>query len=370
MIGILHVYSRSNSGDGLLVDLTLERLARCGVDRDDVVLVALDPDSFSEVPRRAGIGTRGRGLDWDLVPAAGRAGALLAAAATRRPLGAVAHDLAQCDALVAVGGGYLRAVDVTSSIGTALNHLPQLAAAARSPVRSLYLPQSIGPLLGPVGAAVRRWLGSIDAVCVRDPWSFRDVGGRDGVHRIPDLAVLDMAERAAAIVRVPRGGRVGFVARQLGHGDGYERAVSGVADELGDRAVWAVQTAGDRTKSDAVYYERLGVAAGGGLVELLAAQELSVVVSVRLHGALMAIAAGVPAIHLAYDRKGPGAFADLGLDEWCLDVRHLDRASLRAAVDALAGDAGPYWERFDANADGLVDSSRRLDGLVRATLGA
>ena len=370
MIGILHAYSRTNSGDGLLVDLTLERLARCGVDTTDVVLVALDPDSFPEVPHRAGIGTRGRGLAWELVPAAGRAAALGASAALRRPLGALAHELDRCDALVAVGGGYLRAVDLTSSVGTAINHLPQLVAAARGRVPSLYLPQSVGPLVGPVGAAVRRGLAQIDAVCVRDPSSETELAGLGGVHRIPDLAVLDMAERSDEIDRVPRGARVGFVARQVGHAAGYEQEVRAVADALGERAVWAVQTAGDRTKSDAVHYQRLGLTAGGALVDLLSQRELSVVVSVRLHGALMALAAGVPAVHIAYDRKGPATFADLGLEDWCLDVRTLDRTWLRAAIDEVAADADVYWDRFAARAGALVESSRHLDDLVRATVGA
>jgi len=84
----------------------------------------------------------------------------------------------------------------------------------------------------------------------------------------------------------------------------------------------------------------------------------------------MALAAGVPAVHLAYDRKGPAAFADLGLDAWCLDVRSLDRAALGAAVDGLLADAGRYWDRFAARAGALVESSRHLDALVRATVGA
>jgi polysaccharide pyruvyl transferase WcaK-like protein len=368
MIGILHAYSRTNSGDGLLVDLTLERLGRCGVDARDVVLVALDPDSFPEVRHRARIGTRGRGLAWELVPAAGRAAALAASAAVGRPMGALARVLAGCDALVAVGGGYLRAVDATSSIGTALNHLPQLTVAARSRVPSIYLPQSVGPLRGPVGAAVRWGLARVDAVCVRDPSSADDLAGLAGVHRVPDLAVLDLAERADAIDRVPRGERVGFVARKVGHAAGYEQHVRAVAEDLGEQAVWAVQTAGDRTKSDAVHYQRLGLTVGGSLVDLLAGRELSVVVSVRLHGALMALAAGVPAVHLAYDRKGPATFADLGLQDWCLDVRSLDRTSLRAVVDDLVADASAYWDRFAACAGALVESSRRLDALMRATV--
>lgn len=368
MIGVLHAYSRTNSGDGLLVDLTLERLARAGVTLDDVLLVALDPDSFPEVPRRAPMGVRGRGVSAELVPAAGRSAAVLTSAAVRRPLGDLAGRLAECDALVAVGGGYLRAVDVVSSVGTALNHLPQLVAAGRSGRPALYLPQSIGPLRGPVGAAVRRGLRRIGTVCVRDRWSADELAGLPGLHQVPDLAVLDLAERFDDLVQVDPGGVVGFVARQVPHADGYEEAVRTVAAGLGDRAVWAVQTEGDRTKSDAVHYERLGITAGGALADMLAAHRLSIVVSVRLHGALMALRAGVPAIHLAYDRKGPAAFADLGLDEWCFDVRSLSAPALAEAVRSLADDPAPYWDRVAARVGELRAASARLDEMVRATV--
>ena len=368
MIGILHAYSRTNSGDGLLVDLTLQRLRRCGVKLDDIVLVALDPDSFPDVPHRAGIGTRGRGLSWSLVPAAARGASLASSALLRRPLGALARELAGSDALVAVGGGYLRAVDVVSSLGTALNHLPQLLTAARAPTPSLYLPQSVGPLRGPVGAAVRRALRGVGAVCVRDPWSERQLAPLPNVQRLADLAVLDLAENAERIDRAEVGGRVGFVARRVGHAGGYEDTLLRVARSFGDRAVWAVQTEGDPTKSDAVHYERLGVVAGGRLEKLLEARDLSVVVSVRLHGALMALRAGAPAIHLAYDRKGPAAFADLGLDDWCFDVRSLDGDRLRAVVDQLSADPGPYWQCVADRTPSLRDASERLDSLVGATL--
>jgi polysaccharide pyruvyl transferase WcaK-like protein len=368
MIGVLHAYSRSNSGDGLLVDLTLDRLARSGIATSDVVLLALDPDSFPEIPHRMAVGARGRGLAWELVPAAGRALAAGASAVAHRPFGALARALAGCDALVAVGGGYLRAVDATSSIGTALNHLPQLALAARSPVPSLYLPQSIGPLDGPVGSAVRRGLRGVDAVCVRDPLSAADLVEQPNVFEVPDLAVLELAERIGQIQRAGDGGRVGLVARHVGHALGYEDHLLSLAGELGDRAAWVVQTTGDRTKSDAVHYERLGVAASGSLVDMLAAGELSAVVSVRLHGALMAVRAGVPAIHISYDRKGPAAFGDLGLTDWCVDVRDVGGADLRGVVEGLVDDAAAYWDRLDAHVSRLRRASEDLDELVRTTL--
>jgi polysaccharide pyruvyl transferase WcaK-like protein len=368
VIGVLHAYSRTNAGDGLLVDLTIDRLARVGVGSEDVFLVALDPDSFPEVSQRAGIGARGRGLSWELVPAARRGGALTASALARRPVGDLARTLARCDGLVAVGGGYLRSVDVTSSVGTALNHLPQLLAAARSPAPAIYLPQSIGPLRGPVGRVVGRTLRRIDAVCVRDRWSAAELGSVPGLRRIPDLAVLELGDRWDEVVPVGPGGRVGFVARQVGHAGGYEDAVQAVAADLGDGAVWAVQTAGDRTKSDAVHYERLGVTAGGSLPDLLAQGDLSLVVSVRLHGALMSLRAGVPAIHLAYDRKGPAAYADLGLSDWCFDVRTVDRDTLATAVKSLATQPEAYWDRLVAEVPRLRKSSAGLDDVMRCAL--
>lgn len=367
MIGIIHAYSRTNAGDGLLVDLTLERLSRLGVGLDAVQLVTLDPDSFPEVPRRVAMGTRTRGMSGELIPATARALGLTASTLSRRPLGP-GRALAGCDALVAVGGGYLRSVDVTSSAGTLLNHLPQVLAAGRTRAPSIYLPQSVGPLRGPIGRAVARGLRNVDAVCVRDKWSLADLAGLKNVHRVPDLAVLDVAERWDSIETIGSEGHVGIVARQVGHAAGYETHLRNLSERLGDRASWAVQTAGDPTKSDGEHYRRLGVEPGGSLSGMLEQRRLSVVVSVRLHGALMALEAGVPAIHLAYDRKGPAAFADLGLDDWCFDVRSVDPEALDAAVDGLLDNAEPYWDQVAKNVPALQVASVDLDDLLAATV--
>ena len=369
MIGLLHAYSFWNRGDGLLVELTLARLARYGVGANDVVLVALDKKSFAEVvPHRLAMGTRGRGFTWGLVPAVARGVGLAVPSLARLPVGRAARALRRCDALVAVGGGYLRADSAVSSTGVTLNHLPQLVAAARHRGPTLYLPQSIGPLRGPAGAAVRRTLRSVDVVCVRDPDSEEELDGLPNVHRVPDLAVLDIADDADEISHVDTGRPVGFVARRVGRAPGYEDHLVAVARALGEGAVWPVQSTVHRSKSDAVHYERLGVEPAGPLYEWLKQRRLSVVVSVRLHGALMALRAGVPAIHLAYEPKGPAAFSDLGLGDWCFDVGSLDRDELAAAVKELAADPAPYWRQFDARVDDLRSASRGLDELVKATV--
>jgi polysaccharide pyruvyl transferase WcaK-like protein len=369
MIGLIHAYSRTNAGDGFLVDLTLQRLRRINVTPDEVLMVALDPDSYPEVPRRVKVGALGRRVSAELGIAASRGVGLAASSMAGLSVGAAARELDKCRSFVAVGGGYLRSVGAISSAGALLNHVPQLVFASRAGVPSLYLPQSIGPLRGLAGRLIARSLRRVDAVCVRDRWSRAELAGLSNIRRVPDLAVLDVADRWSEIDTAGSDHQVGIVARRVRHAADYENHLRTLSRRLGDRAVWAVQTAGDPTESDVVHYERLGVTAGGDLKEMLEGRRLSIVVSVRLHGALMAIGAGVPAIHLAYDRKGPGAFEDLGLDEWCFDVRTLNPAALNTAVDGLLTDPGRYWDHVARRVPELQAASAELDALVSRTLG-
>lgn len=53
-----------------------------------------------------------------------------------------------------------------------------------------------------------------------------------------------------------------------------------------------------------------------------------VIIAVRLHAALMAIRRGHYVIHLAYERKGYGAFADLGLEPFVHNVYNFDVAKV------------------------------------------
>ena len=73
-----------------------------------------------------------------------------------------------------------------------------------------------------------------------------------------------------------------------------------------------------RGNDDLAYYKDQGIGREYiPLRECLACKDKpDLVVSVRLHGALEAILSGIPAYHISYERKGFGAYQDLGVSDW------------------------------------------------------
>lgn len=368
MIAVVHAYSRRNAGDGLLVDLTLDRLLRAGVPPERCEVFALDAASFSDLERVYQVGVPGN------VPSV-RAVAQLAAAGLdgasggRVLAGDVARRIHEADAVVGLAGGYLRTGSALSSFGTLLNHAPQLLVAARTNAPTIYMPQSIGPLRGPAGSLVRKALARLDVVCVRDDVSFRELSPDVATHRFPDLAVLHLAENLDDTAGAHSEGPVILVGRDLALKGDYRLRLKRLSDRLAP-VVWAVQAASVGKKSDEVFYEALGVRSAGRLFDVLSHESPSVVVSVRLHGALQALLAGVPAIHLSYQRKGWSAYADLGLDEFVHDAERFDPELVAAQVSALRADPQAYWARVSEKRSGLLESSEALTDLVARTLKA
>lgn len=372
MVAVVHAYSRRNAGDGLLVDLSLERLRRAGVPREQCEVFALDAASFSDLPHVHQVGVPGRRPSPAMIPAGAQLVASVLAGATRSRvrLGRLAAVLERADAIVAVGGGYLRTGNLVSSLGSLLNHFPQLATASRSTAPTVYLPQSIGPLSGPVGSLVARLLRRIDVVCVRDDRSRDELRPHVSAARFPDLAVLRLGEELEGLSPSARdGGRVVLVGRELINGGGYEERLHALAGRLGD-AGWAVQAEGLGTKSDLRFYERLGVRSSGRLLDVLSGDEAGVVVSTRLHGAIQSLLAGVPAIHLGYERKSWGAYEDLGLSTYVHSARTFDPDAVAAQARSLLADPGEFWTRIERQRPTLVEGSERLTALLRERLAA
>jgi polysaccharide pyruvyl transferase WcaK-like protein len=372
MVVITHAYSRRNAGDSLLVDLTLSLLERAGVPPADCMVLALDAESFGNLTHVRQVPAEPwRKLSLRLVPATAQlvASGLSLASGGRLRLGEMADLVHDAEAVVGIGGGYLRAGTMTEAMGSLLNHVPQLMLAATADSPTIYLPQSIGPLKGPIGRSLARLLARIDLVCVRDDTSLHDVSPHLTARRLPDLAVMHLAESldAPPVAGGNGGEHAVFVARDLGN-TGYEERLKALAGRL-KRVSWGVQSDPPARKSDRRFYQRMWLEPAGSLLDVLAELKGGVVVSVRLHGALQAMLSGWPAIHLSYQRKGWGAYVDLGLEPYVHDARAFDPAAVARQVEQLGQDPAPFWARIRERRSYLLQAAGDLVSEVRSRLG-
>lgn len=331
---ILHAYSADNAGDGLLVRETLALLEEA-FESFDATMLASRPDSFADlgIPIFPTVPTK-RG--WDR--------------RTRETL----KRIDGFDLVVGVGGGYLRAGSPIELAKSALVMGPQLWAASRSSTPSVYLPQSIGPARLGTRGILTRLLRGVGVVMVRDDRTFHEVAGPTLV-RTPDLAAASVAAArtaGASVVNTPVlsirsvHGRINpdiyALAERIAPYDGYIQSTIGGND---DRPASA-------TLTPARTIQRSELMSAGSTPR--------VVVAVRLHAALMALAAGHYVVHLAYERKGFGAFDDLGISPWVHRVNGFDVDKVAAQVADLLNDQSArddYDARLMASA-GRIEAAR------------
>lgn len=338
---ILHAYSSRNAGDGLLVDETLSLVREALGDETMITLAASDPGSFAHLLGVDVLDSQPtiRGYKPDYL---------------RTLINARRFDL-----VVAVGGGYLRFGNLTESLKALAVHGPQVVAAGRSSVNSVYLPQSIGPTMVPLRGLLRRRIQRLGRVYLRDSTSLGELKTCPNVVRTPDLAVLtpyDFTKLGTDVDKVPilsvrflNGALpqpVVALAESMGRFDGFvQSAVRGNSD----------QNAVDQTKPRHVI-DRSDLMTGD-------AGPRRVIVAMRLHAALMAIRSGHYVIHLAYERKGWAAFQDLGLPQYVHNARNFDVQRVQDQIDRLLNVS---WERDRYRQS--VEQSARSHSTYRAEI--
>ena len=350
-IVVLHAYSRTNSGDGLLVDLTVRRLSRIFPD-DRIVVVAQDPVSFREYGALSwsaaySIATRSSRLSTVQVSLTG-------------PSRELASELDSARLIVGVGGGYLRASSFSELVKSYFAHYSQLKAAASSKAPAIYLPQSVGPYPRPLRWLVTKRIAELKVLYVRDDRSLDLLAGLQNVNRAPDLAVLELFETDLGTVDGPFRRPVA-IAREIDRPGTYYDMLREMSDT--GRFEWAVQASG-RGNNDVPLTQRLARGRAKPLSEVLNGEQRRVVVSTRLHGALEAILRGYPAVHLGYERKSWGAFEDLGLRSYVLDCRHTSASEVIDAVQRIEDDPDDYWSRVRRAKDLLSAASGQLDSTI------
>ncbi|KFC66798.1 colanic acid biosynthesis protein [Bosea sp. LC85] len=95
--------------------------------------------------------------------------------------------------------------------------------------------------------------------------------------------------------------------------------------------------------------------------------QFELMIGTRLHSALIALRAGVPAVHVAYTLKGRDIYADLGLSDWIVDIGDFIRSPEQAIalVDAVQAEPARF-DRVRATVEPLVARNEAaLFGAVR-----
>ena len=376
---LLHAYSSKNSGDGLLVDLSIDLLKQAFGETTRVSIIAADPASFPQYT--------------DVYPAPVLADAgisrIAGAASMTLPIGKnsrareLLRILASADLLVGVGGGYLRARSCMEALKLEAGHLLQMRAACLSGKPTVYLPQSIGPSMPakPLRSHLSGMLARFSCVFVRDDRSVAFLACNANTRRAPDLAVLDFERRSAQIIAQAEKARTGvahvaFVLRRApnwtnGQRERYETATQRLIQRLRKtcRISFAVQNRG-RGHDDLAYYRSIGV--DGDLMslkEMLATDTPDFVVSVRLHGSLESVLNGVPSYHLSYERKGFGAYSDLGLEGWVANAADFDPEKVASTI--LAPDAiRDFWANTSSGFERIRVARERILAELRAARSA
>lgn len=335
----------------------------------------------------------------------------------RRPEDSGFRDLALVRAslradLVTLGGGDLLR-EQADGVVPARNWLSRLRVPRRLGRPTALLGVSVGELVTPaVVEDVARAVREIDLVAARDEASarqLRELSGRE-VHLMGDLALeaLDPAPRGAGGTPGADGSpgaggtpgtggtpRIGVATRAI-HGRG-----PGVPADAGARLEAALAAALDRVveesgarielvpfrspggrrvrDDDARAGEALAARASTGERWLrhpsppdagtfaALASGLDLVLSVRLHGAILGAAAGRPVVGIAYDPKVDGFLADLGLPEQALP---LDAGADEIASVLLRSLARPDLpDRVRAGVERMRGRTRALEPLIARAAG-
>lgn len=323
---ITNAYSAENSGDGLLVRLAINVIRRNFGGGASIKVIAADPGSFECK----------EGVEFISAPIMGKRGGARVkdALLSGRAYAGFDKVVAAADLLVAVGGGYMRSKNFREHIKLELGHARQLQHMVNSGVPLICLPQSIGPFY----RARERFLKlykRASVVFARDDRSYEllsDNGRASNVIRSPDLAVQEIAslknkkaiEMMSGSIGKRRPERICVVLRKppawpQERQHLYNKKMKDLTSRLEStcKVIYGLQSI-TRGNDDLAYYKDQGIGREYiPLRECLACKDKpDLVVSVRLHGALEAILSGIPAYHISYERKGFGAYQDLGVSDW------------------------------------------------------
>ena len=319
---LTNAYRPGNQGDLMLVKESISLLQEFEI--SSLIVNSLEPETFREE-----LSDRNNGaID-------------LQHSKTQPFIGISNQTLDQIEFGLAVGGGYLRFGSLLESFKANTIHLAQLRKLIRSDIPFGMLPQSIGPasfIPGDLGGI----LESATWLAARDDRTF-DVVSRlapsANVWRCPDLIALKLIDPP----HKTEGSQVGLILKKDPFVNGP--FISAILQQKNVEVM--IQSDTGRKNKDSAVTEHFKAIKQRSANIALESGEIGAVISMRLHGALASISRGIPAIHIATERKGYGVYQDLGLKDFLFNRREVNPESVYKLAKELINNESlknEYWE--------------------------
>jgi colanic acid/amylovoran biosynthesis protein len=318
--------------------------------------------------------------------------------AERRRLICAYYD---ADLVVVIGGGHLYARHAFNIAFLWLWFGLALALLLGKPL--VLLPQSFGPLPGRLQQRLLRWLLDRSAlVAAREYRSLRFLAGiglRRRVLVLPDMAFGLSAPvanstpplRESALVHEERRPSIGITLLDWGAQNasfrnqrGYEAAILALIEHLQRHhhatIVLLAQSCGPiAAQDDRHIARRIAAAACPETISVIDAAlspealqaaygQLDLLVATRMHSAIFALSAGVPALVIGYLHKSAGIMEMLGLEDHVLDIDTLDAAQLCTAFDRLWDERAAVRAQLATRVPAMRATLQRLSALLRQSL--
>jgi polysaccharide pyruvyl transferase WcaK-like protein len=318
------------------------------------------------------------------------------------PLRRLALLVRESDVVVAAPGGYILTTE-PRDVGWTFACAPLMAARVLG-VPVILAPMTIGPIPRVQRPAARLAFAQARLVLLREarslPWALRCGVPRDRVEITADMAWLappadEDLPAAVTEALAPRDGTgplVGVAVREFrfpraadrgAAREAYLSAVAAALDRLVERRairpVFLAQVLAPPVTDAAIAHEvarRMRHAAVVLEDDLSPAQlhraygRLDLLIGVRMHAGILAMAAGTPFVGIAYGIKHAGIMEDLGLVRYLADIDRLDPDWLVHAVESALDERPAIGAILDARLPELRARIRagddRLADLVRA----
>lgn len=319
---LTNAYRPGNQGDLMLAKESVSLLREFEISK--IIVNSLEPKSFERELSHQDYGAIG-----------------LHHSKSQPFIGISNQTLRQIEFGLAVGGGYLRFGSLLESFKANAIHLAQLRKLVRSNIPFGMLPQSIGPA-NFIPNDLGKILESASWLAARDDRTFNlisKLAPSANVWRCPDLIALKLVDSPNKTA----GSQIGVIFKK----DPFINAsvISAFLQQRNVEVMIQSDTGGKNKDSEVT--KRFTAIKQRSAHIALESGEIGAVISMRLHGALASISRGIPAIHIATERKGYGVFEDLGLTNFLFDRRKLDPDLVyKLAKELVTNESlkSEYWE--------------------------